>query len=324
MQQSNGRAVWFYRHYQEFTGGHLKHSHYFNSVKSHPEYNARIIVENTAPSMEAQQQINQLWGGEVNTVEQWIPQKNDLIFLAGMDWHFVLARGGLDPTMPRLNLIQGTRHANPDQPLYRYLAEPAIRLCVSHPVADAIIGTGIVNGPVFVIPNGTDCQPNQNLAPIGTTISHVQVIGYKRPDFASNLSQKLSEAGIAVELFLDAVPRVEFLERLDPTALVVCYPLPGEGFYLTALEAMAKGCLVIVPDCEGNRAYAVDGVNCFFPEYLNEAIFKAIIRALSLPENEVEKIRQAGVATAMKHTLDNERFEFYKLLNNIDRLWQEI
>lgn len=324
MQHPIGRAVWFYRHYQEFTGGHLKHSHYFNNLKHHPDYNPRIIVENTAPLMEAQQQIHQLWGSELNTPEQWAPQKNDLIFLAGRDWSFALAKGGFDSTMPRLNLIQGTRHTDPNLSLYQYLTEPAIRLCVSQPVADAIIGTGKVNGPVFVIPNGIDCQPNQNLVPIGNVFPRVQIVGYKRPDFASVLEQKLSAAGIATELFMDVLPRDEFIARLDPAAMVVCCPLPAEGFYLTALEAMAKGCFVVVPDCEGNRAYAVDGVNCLFPGYQLEAVCNAIIRALSLPQSEIEKIRLAGVVTAMKHTLENERFEFYKLLNNIDQLWQEI
>lgn len=316
--------MWFYRNYLEFTGGHLKHSHYFNNIKSHPAYNHRIVVENKASLIEAQQQIHQLWGRVLNAPEQWAPQKNDLIFLAGMDWSFVLKKGGLDSTMPRLNLIQGTRHADPDQSLYQYLAEPAIRLCVSQPVADAIIDTGKVKGPVFVIPNGIDCQPNQNVAPIGNAFHRVQIVGYKRPDFARVLEQKLFAAGIATELLLEALPRDEFIERLDPAALVICCPLPAEGFYLTALEAMAKGCFVVVPDCEGNRAYAVDGINCLFPDYQHDAVFSAIIHALALPQNEMEKIRQAGVVTAMKHTLDNERFEFYKLLNNIDQLWQEI
>lgn len=324
MQHSIGRTVWFYRHYQEFTGGHLKHSHYFNSLKSHPDYNPRIIVENKAPLMQAQQQIHQLWGGELNTPEQWAPKKNDVIFLAGMDWSFALAKGGFDSTMPRLNLIQGTRHADPAQLLYQYLAEPAIRLCVSQPVADAIIGTGKVNGPVFVIPNGIDCQPNQNLVSISHTFSRVQIVGYKMPDFARVLAQKLSAAGIATDLLLNILPRDEFIEMLDPAALVVCCPLPAEGFYLTALEAMAKGCFVVVPDCEGNRAYAVDGVNCLFPDYQHEAVFNAIARALVLPQGEIVKIRQAAVVTAMKHTLESERLEFYKLLNNIDQLWQEI
>lgn len=324
MQSSIGRTVWFYRHYQEFTGGHLKHSHYFNSVKNHPDFNPHIIVENKAHFLSAQQQINQLWGNELMTLEQWAPQKSDIIFLAGMDWSFALAKGELTPAMPRLNLIQGTRHSDPDQSLYQYLAEPAIRLCVSQPVADAIIGTGRVNGPVFVIPNGIDCQPNKNLVPIGKAFSRVQIVGYKMPDFARVLAQTLSAAGIATDLLLDVLPRDEFVEGLDSAALVVCCPLPGEGFYLTALEAMAKGCFVVVPDCEGNRAYTVDGVNCLFPVYQQETVFSAIMRALALPQDEVEKIRIAAVVTATKHTLENERLEFYKLLNNIDQLWQEI
>lgn len=318
------RTIWFYRNYEGFTGGHLKHSHYFNSVHLHPKFNPRIFFPIQSYSIEQRDQIRCLWGGGASVAPEWSPQSRDIIFLAGMDWSFALAKGGFDSTMPRLNLIQGTRHADPNLSLYQYLTEPAIRLCVSQPVADAIIGTGKVNGPVFVIPNGIDCQPNQNLVSISHTFSRVQIVGYKMLDFARVLAQKLSAAGIATDLLLNILPRDEFIEMLDPAALVVCCPLPAEGFYLTALEAMAKGCFVVVPDCEGNRAYAVDGVNCLFPDYQHEAVFNAIARALALPQGEIEKIRQAAVVTAMKHTLESERLEFYKLLNNIDQLWQEI
>jgi len=324
MQQAMTRVVWFYRHYQEFTGGHLKHSHYYNNLKNHPDYNPRIIVDNKASLLTAQKQINQLWGRELNVLAQWAPQKNDIIFLAGMDWSFALAKGGLNSSMPRLNLIQGMRHADPDQPLHSYLSEPAIRICVSQQVADAIMDTGKVCGPVVVIPNGIDFQPVQDMAPIRNGFNRVQIIGYKMPDFACRLMHTLSTAGIPTELLVDVLPREEFFARLDPNALVVCCPLPQEGFYLTALEAMAKGCFVVVPDCEGNRAYAVDGINCFFPGYQLDAINDAVHRAMSLPHGEIQKVRSAGVVTASKHTLENERIEFYKLLNNIDSLWQEI
>lgn len=318
------RRVWFYRNYQGFTGGQLKHSHYFNNVKNHPDFKTQIIVENKDFLVETWDEIDRLWGKQLNKPEQWLPQKKDIIFLAGMDWSFALAKGVPNSSMPRLNLIQGVRHADPDQPLYAYLAEPAIRICVSQPVADAIMGTGKVCGPVVVIPNGIDCQPIQNMAAIDNGFNRVQIVGYKMPDFARTLMHKLSAAGIPTELLLDVLPREEFFARLDPNALVVCCPLPQEGFYLTALEAMAKGCVVVVPDCEGNRAYAVDGINCFFPSYQLEAIYDAVLRAMNLPCNEIEKIKGAGVVTATRHTLENERIEFYKLLNNIDRLWQEI
>lgn len=317
------RKIWFYRNYQYFTGGHLKHSHYFHNVSLLPQFNPQLFFAPQTYSEEQRCQMAQLWNDEKNIASQWLPQDRDIIFLAGMDWQFALMQADVKLTMPRLNLIQGVRHADPSQSLFRYLSEPAIRICVSQPVADAINSTGKVCGPVFVIPNGVDIQPAQSVV-ADKGFSRVQIIGYKRPDFARVLEQKLSSQGIAAEMFLDMQPRKEFIARLDPAAIVVCCPFPEEGFYLTALEAMAKGCFVVVPDCVGNQAYALDGINCLFPDYEIDNVFNSVLHALNLQRSEIEKIRMAGVLTATKHTLANERRAFYELLDNIDHLWQEI
>lgn len=82
-----------------------------------------------------------------------------MLFLAGTDWRYLSAMG-LDGTHhPRVNLVQATRHADPDTELWGYLPERAIRICMSNEVADAIVGTGRPRGPVVAIPNGTDLPP---------------------------------------------------------------------------------------------------------------------------------------------------------------------
>ena len=106
--------------------------------------------------------------------------------------------------------------------------------------------------------------------------------------------------------------------------MVVCCPLMAEGFYLTALEAMAKGCLVIVPHCIGNRSYAENGVNCLLPNYEIEAVIESIQSVLRMSQIEINTMRAAAVATAAKYTLENERESFYQILANVDSLWQEI
>jgi hypothetical protein len=317
------RNIWFYRDYQEFTGGHLKHSHYFGNACLHPQLNPHIYFAANALSKETSAQRKQLWG-DSNIDLQWVPQERDIIFLAGMDWQFALSQGRLSLSMPRLNLIQGVRHADPNQSLYKYLSQPAIRLCVSEPVAEAIKSTGRVNGPVFVIPNGVDIKPGLLIDVSRKGLNQVKIIGYKNSDFATAIGKKLSEKAIDTEIILQAEAREKFIEKLDPDTLVVCCPLREEGFYLPALEAMAKGCLVVVPDCVGNRAYAHDRVNCLRPDYDLESVFSAIQYALSLSHLEQTEIRRAALRTAAEHTLEKERTAFHEIIDNIDQLWQEI
>ena len=58
--------------------------------------------------------------------------------------------------------------------------------------------------------------------------------------------------------------------------LVVLLPLAEEGFYLPALEAMAMGCVVICPDCVGNRAFCVDEVTALVPDHDVAAVEAAV------------------------------------------------
>jgi hypothetical protein len=93
--------------------------------------------------------------GSERWVDAWSVRDFDALFIAGMDW---MELNGLDlpPDLPVIILIQGIRHADPQLPLRRHLHRRAIRICVSQPVADAILATGGVNGPVRVIPAGLD------------------------------------------------------------------------------------------------------------------------------------------------------------------------
>ena len=69
--------------------------------------------------------------------------------LAGVDWRY-LAESGLESLPnPRINLIQGVRHAHEGTEFHRYLAHRAIRVCVSREVADAISATERVEGPIL-------------------------------------------------------------------------------------------------------------------------------------------------------------------------------
>jgi hypothetical protein len=284
---------------------------------------ARIYFSNGNLSNELDDQRKKLWG-ESNIALQWLPEPKDIIFIAGMDWQFVLAQKNLKSSMPKINLIQGVRHADPLLSLYQYLSEPAIRICVSQQVADAIKNTRRVNGPVFVIPNGVDIDPVPSASVIESPISRVQIVGYKQPEFARDLNKKLLEQGIETEMLLQPKERTSFIQWLDLNALIVCCPLKEEGFYLSGLEAMAKGCLVVVPDCIGNRAYARNGINSFLPDYDLDSVVGAVKQAMNLSQTEVNAIRSEAIKTAAKHSLHKERSSFYKMINDVDQLWQEI
>ena len=111
--------------------------------------------------------------------------------------------------------------------------------------------TGRARGPIVAIPNGTDLAA----APGGTmpapadwdTRRHaVTIVGYKRRDLASALSECLHDRALPHEFLAGFLPRAAFLEVLSESRVVVCLPDPTEGFYLPALEAMASGCLVVI------------------------------------------------------------------------------
>ena len=58
-----------------------------------------------------------------------------------------------------VRFFQHVRHVHEGTERYRYLAERAIRICVSQEVADAVTATGRAHGPVLTIPNGVDLTP---------------------------------------------------------------------------------------------------------------------------------------------------------------------
>ena len=322
------RAVWFYRAYVRLYGGHVKHSHYFGHVRRIPGFSPRIAFS-AAPSSESQaRERRRLWpAGDAVVAGHWEPADRDVLFLAGVDWRYLFARGLHTLANPRINLVQGVRHAHQGTELHGYLAERAIRICVSRAVADAITATGRANGPVLAIPNGTDVAPFEPVrdgAPAGYAKRRlaVAIVANKRPDLGRALSARLDAEGVQHRLVEELMEREAFLALLAESQVAVCLPLVEEGFYLPALEAMASGCIVVTLDCVGNRGVCRHDGNCLLAEPNPESLFAMTHRAHGMSDSERAGMHRQARDTAAAHSLEAERARFHAVLEDIDRLWR--
>ena len=299
----------FHRDFRFYTGGHGKAWNYFEHADAHPDWVARAYL---TPASVA---CGNPWCQVPAQVEmRWQPGGADALFLGGTDWD---AWPRDDPARPVINLVQHVRHADPTLPLRRHLSRRAVRICVGSPVADAILATGEVNGPVLVIPAALDLAP----API-TAGRHqgIFIDALKQPGLGQALLARLRSQGRDANLIIARQPRADYLAQLAAASIAVMLPHESEGFYLPALEAMALGCAVVVPDCVGNRAYLEPGRNALVPGFEVDALAAAILR---LDDSALSgKLVAAGADTASRFDLRGERAAFHAVLDDLDALWR--
>lgn len=308
--------ILFHRDFRGLTGGHLKVRDYFNHVMALRGYEARIHFSDRSVWNESNP-----WSGERGSVtSQWRPEVPDILFLAGMDWRMLTPDQRISPPRPVINLVQHVRHADPEQTLYEFLAYPAVRICVSHEVADAINATGRVNGPIRVIENGIDLERLKGNRAWSERKTDALVIGAKQPSMAKAVGSALQ--GLKrVEVLERFVPRAELIDRLKDTRIAVCLPNATEGFYLPALEAMAAGCLVICPDCVGNRGFCKADKTCVMPENNGPAIARAVGALQKWSVSRREQLRRNAQEQSRYFDIRREREHFHHLLAELDRLW---
>lgn len=311
------QSVLFYRNFQGYTGGHQKVADYFRHCQLRPglspaiSFSENSVWDATNPWFRAGVQVS-----------EFTPNAYDVLFLAGLDWHRY-RQSGIDPQLPVINLIQGVRHADPQSDVYPFLAERALRVCVSQEVADAIRLTGRVNGPVITIPNGHDIPqrplPRQH---------DVFILGVKQPELARLLARQLARQlpTLSVAAIYDQTPRARLLTFMASSRVSVVLPYPTEGFYLPALESMALSDMTVVPDCVGNRSFCFDNVNCLMPALELEALTAAVKRALVISNDRIRTrdFRQAAQKQLKKHSLQRERQQFYSLLDDLPALWRQV
>src|ERR1700682_2974842 len=178
-------TVLFFRDFRGFTGGHLKVWHYFNHVRQFEGYAARICFTESS----AWDAFNPWTPIRNQTLSDWRTIQPDVLFLEGLDWHQLdeLERGS---TTPKINLIQGMRHADRSEERYSFLKYRAIRFCVSPEVQQALEDTQKVNGPLLCIPNGLDVDELPRRAEFEDC--DVLIAALKMPHIGGELLERLS------------------------------------------------------------------------------------------------------------------------------------
>lgn len=299
--------VLFHREYRHFSGGHLKVWDYFEHIRHSGRYQAEIYL---APNGAA----DHPWLGAPGLVERYDPMRADILFIAGTDWAALDACPGIEDRIPVINLVQGLRHAVPESPLFAFLGRRATRICVSAEVAQVLEATGACNGPIHVIPNGIDF----GLLPAGDGPAECDVFisGSKQPKLAAELAAHLRAQGYSVTCQIQHLPRGDFLAEMARARVAVLLPLPEEGFYLPALEAMALGLPVICPDCGGNRSFCIDRETALMPVPAPGPLAAAVEEVLRNPAL-AEALRRKGREIGLRHDLRTEREAFLTLLQQI-------
>jgi len=293
----------FHRRVEGPSGGHLKMWHYFEHSRLSTRYSPRVYFDGpVVPGTP--------WSGQQGESE-WEPREAAALVVGGLDWRSVPE----DLDVPVLNVVQSVRHSLGDDERRSFLRRRAVRLCSSHEVAEAILATGEVNGPVHVVPAGLDPLS----APAQVRDIEVLVVGVKEPAMARQMEAVLSGAGVKPMTLTSMVPRDELLSLMGRSHTVVTIPYSAEGAYLPPLEAMAMGALVVCPRAPGMGDACRDGQTCLAPHRTAEAISDAVLYAARMSDDERQVMVEAGRAEAGRRPLEDERRAVLDLLARLEQ-----
>lgn len=312
------RTVLFQCNLRNFRGAHLKLWDYFQHVLAAPGFTPRI----TFTARSRWDEMNPWLNARQYVVEDWRSLPVDVFFVGGRQWDLAEQHPDWGPDTPVINFVQHVHHADPNNDRYAHLSRRAIRICVAEEVGQALKETGIVRGPLIVIPNGVDLGEFPPRADEEHSVD-VLIAAVKRPEIGVRLQERLERPGRRVRLLTERLHRLKYLHQVQAARVTVFLPNDTEGFYLPALEGLALDTLVVCPDCIGNRTFCLPGYNSFRPSFAVEDLVEATEAALALPEEQVRQMRTNGQATVERYSLRREREAFHDVLQNVDRLWQE-
>ncbi len=241
-----------------------------------------------------------------------------------------LLRRGV-PTGNIIHLVQNTRHAHAefqDGYALRLLTRPMSRITINDEVLDAIRpylhrGSYCRNIPLghdsayFHKPDRADWMGRMSRAGYGSRLR----VGYTtwKSDFGDRLAQELAGDDrydfTALRKTVGWPELREFYHSLD---ILLCTPNRKEGFYLPGLEAMAAGCVAIIPDVEGNMSYCRFGENCIGYDFEDIAgATGALDRAASLDDRALESLRARADETWRQRDLETEGRQFGAYLDGM-------
>ena len=300
------RSILFTRRFDGVTGGHLKVSHYMQHCLAFDGIEPHLHID---PASQVEAANNFFPSAVKRTV---LPAKTDLLFVGGEDWDILDRAGQSTGECAVINLIQHVRHADPKSPMYKHLARPAVRVCVSQPVAEALKQSNIVNGPIVVVENGIDLEMLEARKPVRKT-RQVLISGLKNPSLAHEIGVILSGWSIPHVYHTTRLPRADYLELVASSTVNLCLPDTTEGFYLPALESMAMGTGVVVPHFEGAGGYCRADETCLVSRRTAADLADAATALLTDPYLQAELCNNA--ATVLKrYSLKRERSEFHDML----------
>ena len=315
MSNSPTRRVLFHRNYDQYSGGQQKVLDYFTHFLHHLDWEPYILWH--PESVDVSETI---WAEyEQRVVSTLDLDSYDLLFLAGMDWRYVLSAEKVHP--PVINLIQHVRHADPSSDVFQFLQKNAVRICVGEEVKKALDATGKVSGTTVTIENGIDNAKFKDLGKPKVR-HHFYVLGNKQPEMAAALTAKLRGKGFSVTSHVKHEAQRAVWQAMSAAEISIVLPHATEGFYLPALEAMALSKLVVAPDCVGNRSFCKHEVNCFMPDLDVESLEAAAVSAWeALQAGDSHAMQQSAKLTLQRHTLQRERRNFHRLLEDMNHAY---
>lgn len=303
------RRRWlFVREFKRLQGGHLKVFDYFRHTAA--LFGVPPALYQT-PGSEAV--ADNPWSG-AGIASVRAPVAVDAAFLAGEDWRVAEAAGFDLSQVPIVNLLQGFAHCAPGSARFGFLSRPAVRICVSAELAEAVRATGQCTVEIHVVPAGIDVAA---LSAWGREPRDIDILvaGMKHPAMAAALGTRLREARPSARIeVLDApLPRTCFLERLGRARAAVLLPRPVEGFFLPPLEAMAMGTVAVTVDAIGNRQFCRHRENCLLAPSDPAALARAALQALD-DDALALHLQRAGRDCATRHDLAHERQAYGEIL----------
>ncbi|MCB0568810.1 MAG: glycosyltransferase [Phaeodactylibacter sp.] len=327
------RRVLFHRSWTKFnggtSGGQLKVRDAFEHFRLSPVFEPRVYFGEETVWYDNPGNVWLPYRAEAEPI--WDVRPDDVLFLAGRDWKVLSPEQRKHPPAPVLNIAQ-PRHTGPGDPRHESLKYPAIRI-VKSTLGKQILEEYGVNGPVYLIPDTIDMSllPPPNPEPD----LDVLIVGLKNAEMAQALHRRLERRNFwrrrKIRVGIQVPPKLptrrDFLGLVNRARIVAYLPLDAErgaeGFYLPALEGMALEKLVVCPFAVGNIDFCIAGETCLQPEYTERAIYRAILQALDMPEQQQREMIRKGKAISNNHRIEQERKALLDLLHQADEIWDQ-